>query len=192
LDFFDHEIPYSWRECGATCQAAFTAGTPLTLTASWNNLDYQFAGWSDACNGSSSTCPFSLNAPSNVTATFNVRPPVAGFTCTPTSGMAPLHVTCTDSSQHLPASWSWTFENGTPTSFAQNAHHTFRNTGTFDVTLTVSNAEGLQADSLTRPAYIRADPCTDGLDPVKLVDAGNNGGELFFDIGRLCRGKQWV
>ncbi|MBN2682879.1 MAG: PKD domain-containing protein, partial [Bacteroidales bacterium] len=53
-------------------------------------------------------------------------------------------VNFTDLSMCSPTSWSWTFEGGTPgTSTAQNPTNIVYNTpGTYDVTLTVTNADG--------------------------------------------------
>ena len=54
---------------------------------------------------------------------------------------------------HL-ASWEWQFEGGSPsTSTAQNPTVTYNGTGTFDVTLTVTNEEG-QSETITKHNYI--------------------------------------
>ena len=67
--------------------------------------------------------------------------PVANFSGTPTSGIAPLTVAFTDSSTNSPTSWSWTFGDG-GTSTAQNPSHTYGNAGTYTVTLTATNSAG--------------------------------------------------
>ena len=52
------------------------------------------------------------------------------------------------------ASWAWTFEGGEPaTSSLQNPTVTYNQTGTFDVTLTVTNEDG-QVETITKPDYI--------------------------------------
>lgn len=52
------------------------------------------------------------------------------------------------------ASWEWTFEGGEPaTSSLQNPTVTYNQTGTFDVTLTVTNEDG-QVETITKPDYI--------------------------------------
>jgi hypothetical protein len=56
--------------CGATCTAAYDAGTPVTLTAS-PAANSVFAGWSGGgCTGTGS-CTVTLAAATTVTATFN-------------------------------------------------------------------------------------------------------------------------
>jgi len=52
------------------------------------------------------------------------------------------------------ASWAWTFEGGEPaTSSLQNPTVTYNQTGTFDVTLTVTNEDG-QVETITKPDFI--------------------------------------
>ncbi len=68
--------------------------------------------------------------------------PVASFTKSASSGTAPLAVTFTDTSTNSPTSWSWNFGDGTPVSTLQNPSHTFTGAGTFNVTLTATNAAG--------------------------------------------------
>lgn len=158
--------------CGSTCQSDFVGGTQVALTASWDNTDYEFVGWSGACSGTTNPCNITISGDTNVIATFNMQPPVADFTCTPTAGTIPTQITCTDNSQHIHTSLAWSFGDGTAGSPAQNATHTFRTSGAFSVALTVSNAQG--SDTLTKNAYVTIAPCTDGLDPVQLIDASNN------------------
>jgi PKD repeat protein len=80
--------------------------------------------------------------------------PVAGFSVANTDGCAPYEVQFIDQSTANTTGWSWTFEGGTPaTSTDQNPVVTYANPGTFDVSLTVSNAAGentvLQEDYVT-------------------------------------------
>lgn len=77
--------------------------------------------------------------------------PVADFSSTPTSGDAPLAVNFTDLSTGSPTSWSWTFGDG-GTSTAQNPSYVYNNPGTYNVTLSVTNACG--SDGETKVAYI--------------------------------------
>ena len=55
--------------CGSACSATFAQGTAVTLTAT-PNAGSAFAGWSGACSGTG-TCTVTMNAATNVTATFN-------------------------------------------------------------------------------------------------------------------------
>lgn len=82
-----------------------------------------------------------------------VLTPVAGFTGTPTSGVAPLNVTFTDLSTNTPTSWLWDFGDGS-TSTTQNPSHSYATPGVYTVALTATNAAG--SNTVTRSAYITA------------------------------------
>jgi PKD repeat protein len=69
--------------------------------------------------------------------------PVANFTATPKSGVAPLTVTFTDTSTNTPTSWKWSFGDGDPTnSTVQNPIHKYSNAGTYTVSLNATNTAG--------------------------------------------------
>ncbi|MCH6471365.1 PKD domain-containing protein [Sinomonas terrae] len=74
--------------------------------------------------------------------------PVASFTASPTSGIAPLNVAFTDTSTGSPTSWSWNFGDG-GTSTSQNPTHTYASAGTYTATLTATNATGSNSTSST-------------------------------------------
>jgi vibriolysin len=79
--------------------------------------------------------------------------PIANFTASSTDINIGNSVTFTDTSLENPASWSWTFEGGTPaSSAAQNPVITYNTVGTFDVTLVATNAQG--SDTETKVDYI--------------------------------------
>ena len=69
------------------------------------------------------------------------EPPVADFSGTPTAGNAPLQVTFTDLSSGTVDSWLWDFGNG-DTSSLQSPVYTYNSTGTYTVSLTVTNSAG--------------------------------------------------
>jgi len=79
--------------------------------------------------------------------------PVADFTATatPTSGTAPLTVNFTDQSTNTPTSWQWDFGDG-GTSTQQNPTHTYNESGTYTVILSVSNSYG--TDEKTKTDFI--------------------------------------
>lgn len=77
----------------------------------------------------------------------------ANFSGTPTSGAAPLTVNFTDLSTGSPTSWSWNFGDG-GTSTAQNPSHAYASAGTYNVTLTATNACG--SDPEVKNAYVTA------------------------------------
>jgi PKD repeat protein len=69
--------------------------------------------------------------------------PVADFSGNPTTVVVGNSVQFTDLSLNNPTSWSWTFNDGTPsTSTSQNPLITYNLVGTFSVSLTVTNSEG--------------------------------------------------
>ncbi len=81
------------------------------------------------------------------------QPPIAAFTADPTTVMYGNAVAFTDQSSHTPTTWSWSFPGGTPaTSTVQNPSVTYNTLGTYDVTLTVTNALG--SDTMVKPDYI--------------------------------------
>ncbi|MCK9631897.1 MAG: PKD domain-containing protein [Methanoregula sp.] len=77
--------------------------------------------------------------------------PVANFTGSPLSGTAPLNVTFTDTSTGSPTNWSWSFGDGN-TSTNRNSSHTYTAAGTYDVSLTATNAGG--SDTETKVEYV--------------------------------------
>ncbi|AKB37163.1 cell surface protein [Methanosarcina siciliae C2J] len=76
--------------------------------------------------------------------------PVANFTSDVTSGPAPLTVQFEDSSTGSPTSWQWDFDNdGTVDSTEQSPSYTYESTGTYTVSLTVSNGGGSDSEVKT-------------------------------------------
>ncbi len=70
-----------------------------------------------------------------------LKPPVASFSGTPTSGKAPLTVTFTDKGTRSITSRSWDFGDKS-TSSAKNPVHKYSKAGKYTVSLTVKNAAG--------------------------------------------------
>ena len=75
-------------------------------------------------------------------------PPVASFTATPTSGVAPLAVQFTDTSTGPVTARTWDFGDGTTASAEQNPEHTFASAGTYTVSLTLTNQDGTDTGSV--------------------------------------------
>jgi PKD repeat protein len=96
------------------------------------------------------SCQFKIPYISTIPVTGASTPPTAGFTGTPTSGMAPLTVNFTDQSTGA-TSWSWNFGD-TGTSTQQNPSHTYTAPGTYTVSLTATNSYG--NDTETKTNYI--------------------------------------
>jgi PKD repeat protein len=83
--------------------------------------------------------------------------PVASFTASPTSGVAPLAVQFTDTSTGSPTSWAWNFGDGA-TATTQNPSHTFSTAGTYTVTLTATNAGGTSPAATQTITVTEAEP----------------------------------
>ncbi|MBN2745282.1 MAG: immunoglobulin domain-containing protein, partial [Bacteroidales bacterium] len=79
----------------------------------------------------------------------------ANFIATPTHGQAPLVVMFFDQTVGNPTGWYWNFGDGT-TSTQQNPAHQYDSIGIYDVTLTVTNNDGV--NSYTKFGYIDVVP----------------------------------
>ncbi len=106
--------------------------------------------------------------------TVDYASPLAAFTVSTTTGQAPCQMTFADASTGHPSSWTWDFGDGT-TGTGHNPNHLYTAAGSYDVTLTVSNAAG--SDTLTVTDYITALTCN--YLPVRL-----EGGAYHADIAR--------
>jgi len=92
----------------------------------------------------------------------NPPAPIAGYTVSPTSGVVPLTVQCTDTSVGTVTSWLWDFGDGS-TSTSQNPSHIYNVVGVYTITLTVSNAGGWDSlqfiDGITTTSVSNLAPC---------------------------------
>jgi PKD repeat protein len=89
-------------------------------------------------------------------------PPVADFQADETQGCVPMVVHFDDQSDNNPTSWSWSFEGGTPpTSTQQNPTVTYNSTGTFNVSLTVTNAQGSNTKTILNYITVEDIPLAD-------------------------------
>jgi PKD repeat protein len=78
--------------------------------------------------------------------------PVAQFSASTTSGLAPLALNFTDGSTGGITSWSWKFGDGQSSS-TRNPAHVYSNAGTYTVSLTVTGPGG--TDTQTKSNYIQ-------------------------------------
>jgi len=106
--------------------------------------------------------------------------PVADFSATPTSGLAPLTVTFTDLSVSYDeiTSWTWNFGDG-ETSSEQNPIHIYNQNGVYTVKLKVYESDG-DNDSKTKVDYViipNQPPIADANGPY----AGTEGIAITFD-----------
>jgi PKD repeat protein len=78
------------------------------------------------------------------------RPPTASFTAAPLSGDSPLTVTFTDTSTGSPTSWFWQITSPSGAVYdasTQNTEFTLNEPGTYDVSLTATNAGGSETET---------------------------------------------
>lgn len=97
---------------------------------------------------------FSYGEVEDYTVSFGTpQPPVADFSANPTTAITGQNIQFTDLSTNTPASWVWTFTGGTPSgSTSQNPTVSYANPGTYNVSLTATNAAG--SDTETKTGYI--------------------------------------
>lgn len=131
---------------------SFPGGTPATSTAANPSVVYNTPGMYDveliATNTYGSDTILSTNHISVTSCA-----PVAAFTASDSTGCPGLSVTFTDNSTNTPTGWTWSFPGGTPNSSTAASPTVVYNTaGSYDVTLTVTNASG--NDMLTKTGYI--------------------------------------
>ena len=120
-------------------------------------------GWEVGLNGASVSADWLLvrksvsiepitslytTTPSSAPAT----PPVASFTCTPTTAMLGTDIACTDASTNSPTNWTYYWGDGNQTNGVQNPSYTYPFTGTFSVNQSVNNTAG--SSFLNRSNYI--------------------------------------
>ncbi len=102
---------------------------------------------SPSASPSTSPSPSASPTPSPTPTSTPCLPPSAGFTydTSPSNGKAPLTLTVTDTStpQSCISSWLWTWGDGLTTLGKTPGSHTYVLAGTYSVTLTVTNSNGL-------------------------------------------------
>lgn len=91
----------------------------------------------------------------DATETISISVPSASFRAASTFGCGPLEVTFTDESTSAASldSWSWDFGDGT-SSTERNPVHLYDDPGTYDITLTVTDANGC-SDLEERTAFVQ-------------------------------------
>jgi PKD repeat protein len=102
-------------------------------------------------------------------------PPIANFVGRPLSGVAPVPVQFTDSTQGIIDTYAWDFGDGGD-SAEENPAHTYTRPGVFTVSLTASGPAG--ADAETKPDYITVYAASD-FDRDGDVDLSDYGDFLF-------------
>ncbi len=159
----------------AMLKAELDAGRPVYYSGSNGSAGHAFVcdgynvsdqfhfnwGWSGYSNGYyaiGSLNPTGYNFNTDNMAVVRIKPPsaapVADFSASTTTPAIGGSVTFTDYSTNSPTSWSWAFQGGSPaTSTSQNPGTiTYAAAGVYQVSLTVSNANG--TDTKVKTQYI--------------------------------------
>ncbi|MBV6441436.1 MAG: PKD domain-containing protein [Haliscomenobacteraceae bacterium CHB4] len=144
---------------------AQTAGLSVVLTNNSVNADSYLWNFGDGATSTEKNPTHNYGATGNFTISLKATnecgttefsmqveisgsAPLAAFTVNVNNGCVPFTVQFTDQSAGNPVSWQWQFTGATPdTSTAQNPTVTYSSTGTFPVTLIVTNLYG--SDTLT-------------------------------------------
>ncbi len=119
-------------------------------------------GWSGSANGYftiGSLNPSGYNFNLDNMAVVRIHPPsaslpIADFNASTTTPAVASTVTFTDYSSNSPTSWTWTFDGGSPGTYSGQTPPaiTYSTAGSYQVTLTVTNATG--SDTKVKTAYI--------------------------------------
>ena len=150
---------------------AQTAGVSIILTNTSAGADTYFWEFGDGGTSTEANPTHDYTAPGTYTVTLTAEnecgsvsssqtievsgsAPIAVFSANELKGCVPFEVQFTDQSAGSPTAWQWTFEGGSPSSStAQNPSVTYAGTGTFSVTLVVTNAFG--SNTVTQTNYIQ-------------------------------------
>jgi PKD repeat protein len=155
---YDYLRIYDGTSTSATLIGSYNGTTgPGTVTATNSSGALTFNFTSDV-----SVTPAGWEA--TVSCYNNAVPPVAEFSASTTSPAVNSTVVFTDQSQNNPTVWAWSFSpadisfvNGSSAA-SQNPEVLFSNTGTYTVSLSVTNAYG--TDTETKTNFINVTNCT--------------------------------
>jgi PKD repeat protein len=135
---------YSWT---------FTGGTPSTSTQTNPAVVYNTAGVYTVSLTATNANGSDIETKTNYITINSVTPPVADFTASSTLICPNQTITFNSTSSGNPTSYSWSFPGGTPsTSTLASPTVTYATNGTFNVSLTVTNAGG--SDTETKNNFI--------------------------------------
>lgn len=153
----DGNLSYEWLQTDGpsvtlsnanTAQPTFT--TP-SVDSEGDNLAFQLTVWDESCLYSTDTVTVAVSDAAVA------EPPSADFTWTPESPGPEQTVNFTDGTTFPGtaenATWAWDF-GGTGSSSEQNPSHAFEQSGSYPVTLTVTNSQGA-SDSVTHTITVR-------------------------------------
>lgn len=157
-DDFCTDTPAASSSTNGCPSSKSTCGTPDMIE---NYMDYSY----DACLNIFTQCqktrmrtilensPRRASLLNSIVCSTPDSPPIAQFQSDITVGCVNTTIQFTDQSSFSPTNWLWTFEGGTPSTATEtNPIVSYANSGTYAVSLKVSNAFG--ADELVKTNYI--------------------------------------
>lgn len=154
-------MPAGSEPTGLTFTPDFKYGFFSVQHPNGNNAAQQDATFGDVTFNASAAIVFALDA------NLGAHTPAADFTADVTTVNEGETVTFTDLSTNNPTSWSWTFEGGDPaTSTEENPVVTYATPGTYNVTLTTSNAAGTSPE-VVKVEYIVVEEVLGTVNPLK-------------------------
>jgi len=169
--------------CGASCQAAFSPGTVVSLTAI-PDPGSTFIGWSGDCSGSGS-CQVTMNQNHSVDAVFALSIlPHASFAVACTGLTCTFDGSSSTDSNGTIVTYAWSFGDGNAGS-GKTISHTYALKGSYTASLTVTDNAGPTdtASRLVSPITLTAHGYTAiGLEKAALSWNGLNG--TSFDVYR--------
>ena len=160
--------PYRIHSISFTVPGTAVTGVPLRLRV---NSDFVNAS---PLPGPCTTPQYSQCEDYAVTLGTNSSPPVAAFTAS-TALTCDGCVQFTDASQNVPTAWSWDFGDNSPVNTTQNPRYCYPTPGTYNVTLTVTNAAGPNTSAATAITYDNAVPVMPLCQPVASSPLGAYG-----------------
>jgi len=174
LSFDENGNIYATDFKNCRVQKLTSDGTFICKWGVWGSEDGQFEGLHGIAVNSSGYV-YVVDSSNNRVQVFRKKIssviPKAEFSATPVKGLKPLTVQFMDESTGNPAKWSWDFGDGGASS-QQNPEHIYTETGTYSVTLEVSNSA--DNDSITKTDYITVTPQSPVLTEVKISPSQKN------------------
>ncbi len=171
-----------WVSTTDNLPASFTkisAGTYIQAPVTWTEYTYDLSAYNNQSVYIAVQCvsadayAFMID---DIEISSDYIAPTCDFTSDKTSVVAGGTVNFSDLSTQMPESWSWSFPGGTPsTSTSENPAVVYNTTGTYDVSLTVTNAQG--TDSETKTGYITVgESVVEWTFPTASANAASDGG----------------
>jgi uncharacterized repeat protein (TIGR01451 family) len=149
-------LDYPAPECARNIPTVLSPGGSTSFTCSHGGETASYNNIVSAIGYAPDGTQVMSNASARVTVISSGQQPtglMAQFSGSPPSGGVPLTVQFTDQSGGNPSGWSWDFGDGGASS-QRSPSHIYRTTGTYTVTLRVSDTNGQDTESKT--GYITA------------------------------------